>query len=355
MGSKARACSKCHETHLPPTGKGCMIPEYTELPDDEEGEGGDSQEQKVAKLKAKIIQEQQRIQTTGEILDLEKQLAELRLRHNTLQTERQELLDNLPPAVAVQPADFNADTKHSLTFHTKSKGTHTDTGVSQAPTHSPGHTGLHGFSKPGESDDSEESDSEGSVDSRVSNRVKHKSVLKKREKLLRLNQFTASKKRPKTFEECIAASMGLATKLMDKGYNIRGYLDHLWFMSEQAALCRFRPECILAYDQSVRDKAAARGLEVFTYGDGENFYRHLGSAALSTKKDGKMKTVPMHRYPETKGKATDIKELKICGMYNHSVCPYGLSCFRKHICFACMQGHPRSECPNVNTDQTGSK
>lgn len=125
----------------------------------------------------------------------------------------------------------------------------------------------------------------------------------------------------------MAASMGLATKLMDKGHDIGGYLNHLWFVAEQAALGRFRPECILAYDQSVRDKAAAKGLEVFNYGDGENFYRHLGSAAFSIKNENKIKTFPGNRYPESKAKSSEIKELKICGMYNHSVCPYGLSCF----------------------------
>lgn len=82
---------------------------------------------------------------------------------------------------------------------------------------------------------------------------------------------------------------------MDKGYNIRGYLDHVWFVAEQASLGRFRPDCILAYDQGVRDKASMKGMDVFCYGDGDNFYRFLGSAALSFKKDSKVKSLKMRK------------------------------------------------------------
>lgn len=99
--------------------------------------------------------------------------------------------------------------------------------------------------------------------------------------------------------------MGLACKLLLKGHDNSGYLQHVWFMAEQSALNRFRPECILFYDQGVRDKAAVNGLSTFGYGDANNFYRYLGSAAH--KKESKVKTVPAGRYSENKGKG-DIKE-----------------------------------------------
>lgn len=150
----------------------------------------------------------------------------------------------------------------------------------------------------------------------------------------------------------MAASMGLAIKLLDKGYNIHGYLEHLWFVAELASLGRFRPDSIVAYDQGVRDKATAKGMEVFGYGDVDNFFRFLGSAALQVKKEGKTKTVPVSRYADAKAKTSEIKELKICGMFNYSSCPCGQTCYRKHVCFACLQGHPRSECPNVTTDNS---
>lgn len=148
--------------------------------------------------------------------------------------------------------------------------------------------------------------------------------------------------------------MGLACKLIDSGAEVKGYLEHLWFFPEQAASCRFRPDCILNYDQGVRDKASIKGMEVFAYGDAENFYRHLGPAALLLKKEGKVKNLPPNRYPESTRTRSEIKELRICGLYNHGQCQYGSNCFRKHICFACQQPHPRSECPNV-VEQTGVK
>lgn len=208
-----------------------------------------------------------------------------------------------------------------------------------------GHSAA-GFSMPGHTSSSESSDTgtDSSNESKSSKMKKKKSKSKRRRKLLRLNQYTSSHKKPKSFDDCVAASMGLACKLLEKGFDISGYLQHVWFLAEQSALNRFRPECILLYDQGVRDKAAANGLTTFGYGDADNFYRYLGSAAL--KKESKMKSVPSSRYPENKGK-TDIPELKICGLYNHGHCNYGTACFRKHICFACQQPHPRSECPNV--------
>lgn len=266
----ARHCSKCRESHAPPVGRAYIIPNEMPLPKEEGGKSGDSDgEDKVAALKNQLLTEQRRIATTGEIFQLEKELAELRLQHNELQTQHQELMDKLPPTILVH--DKVGIATGGTLGHSHKTAT-VPSNVSHA-LHA-----LHGFSKPGESPDTGgESDSDDSTDSKLSNRSKRKSVVKKREKLFRLSQFTASRKRPKSFEECMSASMDLATKLMDKGHDIRGYLDHLWFVSEQASLGRFRPECILAYDQGVRDKTALRGMDVFACGEGENFYRFLGS------------------------------------------------------------------------------
>lgn len=55
-GTRPRPCSKCHDMHLPPTSEGCMIPEYMELPDDEGGESGVSEQEKLAVLKTKVME-----------------------------------------------------------------------------------------------------------------------------------------------------------------------------------------------------------------------------------------------------------------------------------------------------------
>lgn len=132
--------------------------------------------------------------------------------------------------------------------------------------------------------------------------------------------------------------MGLACKLLQKGYEVKGFLEHVWFIAEQASLNRFRPESILAYDQGVRDKASSYGLDAFGYGDADNFYRYFGAAAL--KREGKVKSVPTARYSEGKSKTSDIKELRICGLYNHGQCQYGSSCFRKRV--FCLSATPPS-------------
>lgn len=82
-------------------------------------------------------------------------------------------------------------------------------------------------------------------------------------RLLRLNKYTSTRRKPKSFEECVSASMGLACRLLEKGSDIKGFLAHVWFVAEQASLNRFRPDAILAYDQGVRDKAAKYGLDIF--------------------------------------------------------------------------------------------
>lgn len=199
--------------------------------------------------------------------------------------------------------------------------------------------GLTGFSQLGvrTSSDSSDTGTDSSVDSRLSKKKK-KSISRRRKRLLRLNQYTSTQKKLKTFEECISACMGLACKLIEKGCPIKGFLEHVWFVAEQASLNRFRPEAILAYDQGVRDKATKHGLDVLGYGDADNFYWYLGAAAL--KKETKVKNVPPNRYQEGRGKSSEIKELRICGRYNHGHCQYGSSCFRKHVCFACQQPHP---------------
>lgn len=155
--------------------------------------------------------------------------------------------------------------------------------------------GWMGFSQPGVGSSSEISDTgtDSSGDSRMSKKKK-KSNSKRRRRLLRLNQYTSTHKKPKSFKECISASMGLACKLIEKGCPVKGFLKHVWFVAEQGSLNRFRPEAILAYDQGVRDKAAKHGLDVFGYSDADNFYRYLGAAAL--KKETKVKNVPSNRY-----------------------------------------------------------
>lgn len=119
--------------------------------------------------------------------------------------------------------------------------------------------------------------------------------------------------------------MALAIKLSELGNDITGYLDHVWFIAEQSSLGRFRPECIISYDEAVHDKAAVRRLSVFGFGDADNFYQHLGSGALVMKKDQKIKSIPNTRYTEGKPKSSEIKELRICGLYNHGSCHYGSS------------------------------
>lgn len=119
------------------------------------------------------------MQTTGEIFELEKQLAGLCLKHNKIQNEGQELMNKLPPVVSVQQKpEFIQDNKPWVSYMPGAKGVQGDTGLSQ---HAVGQSpGLHGFSKPGASCDTDDYDSDDSADSKMSSCVKHRSMTKKR-------------------------------------------------------------------------------------------------------------------------------------------------------------------------------
>lgn len=348
MGTRARSCATCGKTHLPPTGKQCMM--QTPLPGEMDGTGAESVESTVEDLKMQLAKKQEVVARTEEILELERQMADLQIRQHKIQADRDALAKSI------------SDITQDLGLHEKK----TKKSLSSKPPDNPFVKGEQenrstqlnatavGFSRPGELSSSGDTgtESDSSMDSRASKKHRRRSGTRKRRKLLRLNHYSSNHKKPKNFDECISASMGLAIKLSELGNDITGYLEHIWFISEQSSLGRFRPECILSYDEAVRDKAAVKGLHVFGYGDAENFYRHLGSGALVMKKDPKTKSIPGTRYAEGKTKNSDIKELRICGLYNHGSCHYGASCYRKHICFACHQSHPRSECPNVVTDNS---
>lgn len=348
MGSRARQCTTCGKSHIPPTGKQCMM--QTPLPQDEDEIDVESVEAKMELRKEQIFKKQQVLARTQELLELERQLAELNVRQGEIQLERETLAKSISELTQPQPSDLHdKKVKQQITDSVPGNPFQKEESRDQPLKHD---AGVVGFSRPGECASSMGSDSESdsSTDSKSSRKHKHRSGAKKRRKLLRLNQYSSNHKKPKNFEECISASMGLALKLLEIGNDISGYLEHVWFISEQSSLSRFSPECILSYDEAVRDKAAVKGLSVFGYGDAENFYRHLGSGALIIKKDQKTKSIPMNRYIEGKQKSSEIKELRICGLYNHGTCHYGSACYRRHVCFACHQNHPRSDCPNVLTD-----
>lgn len=352
-----RLCSTCHTKHEPPTGRHCKLANETPLPKGSDDDM-ESAVEKKEKLKAQIEEQERILEDTNHILALEKRLTDLKLEEFKLQEQRQALAQSVKASKISSHGKTRVNNQPGLTenkIDTSGLSSSQDQHGGQVHNGEHGHLGLTGFTIPGGSSSDSSDSSDSSVDSHIS-KHKKKSKSKRRKKLLRLNNYSSAHRKPKTFEECVAASMGLATKLLQLGYDIKGYLEHIWFISEQAALGRFRPECILQYDQAVRDKASIKGLQVFGYGDAENFYRHLGSAALNLKKDAKTKSVPPGRYNDTAGRSrSDIKELRICGLYNHGQCQYGQNCFRKHVCFACQQPHPRSECPNVSTDNTSVK
>lgn len=311
MGTRARPCATCSTSHLPLTGKQCMI--QAPLPPDEKVADVESVESKVEMLKAQIANKQQVVDRTEEIQQLEQQLANLSVRQSKLQSGRHTLEKSVLELTHTPGLHDKKSKKSSMGY------VHDNPFQKEEPkepeTQPPARAVR--FSRLGEWSSSCDSDtgSNSSGETRASKKRRRKSGTRKRRKLLRLHQYSSSLKKPKNFEDCISASMGLAIKLSGLETDITGYLEHIWFISEQSSLGRFRPECILSYDEAGRDKAAVKGLSVFGYGDAENFYRHLGSGALVMKKDQKTKSIPGNRYTEGKPKASDIKELRLCGLY----------------------------------------
>lgn len=163
-----RLCSTCGTTHLPPTGRHCELANDVPLPPEEEDEM-ESPEEKMAKLKSQIQEQELVLENTASILELEKRLADLKLQQQKMQEGRYMLAKTI--ARAKYPSQMDKKP------HVKEHGVVKESEFTSPPGHAaPGHglqathgehiqSGSTGFAMPCNTSSEGSRDSDNSVES----------------------------------------------------------------------------------------------------------------------------------------------------------------------------------------------
>ena len=213
----------------------------------------------------------------------------------------------------------------------------------------------HGHSSPARSSSSRGSSSSSSSSSRSRSRSSdHKRRHRKRHGKYSSLRYLPEFKSVSTYERLVLANLRMLRRFFKKERDISGMLDHFILLAEKAEKDVFIDEALLAYDNSVKERAKEHGLKEFDTLKPSEIVKHLsydGTKAGSTKVS--RKAVRQQASGGQGGGTTSGACLKFnfaTGGCRRSQCNY------KHVCSACSSpGHVNADCPNVDRSGRPSK
>lgn len=344
-------CAACGEEHDPPRGGKCkrtrlasatVKHELVDVSDSQDSGQDNTAEQPRHIKKSSISSRQTRSCKFKEVVKVEQDAEERRLRRRLERRERVRRKEELRAALR--------------------EGTGTDDDSAEGATGKAtgrGERRRHGDDKDDglstEWSDTSSSETSDSLDSeeehrRHSRRKARKHRRRKRSKF-DLNKFTKNDKSVKkltVFELLYAALVWGMRRAERVGMNmkeVRGYMGHLSYMAMHAITGTYNDSAYREYDKAVRRKVKERGLKCFRQGDQELSLLYFNLDNVKTGRDMKRQ----NRYVSSNVRYAEgyVKQAGACYAFNYDRTGCSTKkCAWEHICIACRSSeHAIRTCP----------